>query len=76
MTRLSPNETYKASVKSLKTNESKEMVTSGARLDFYMKHPDFLVTITSTYQKPVYQPIDRLAGTKAAAERKAEVSVS
>ena len=73
MVRLSPNETYKANVKSLKTNETKEMVATGARLDFYMKHTDFLVTITSTYTKPVYQPIDRLAGSKAAAA-KAEIT--
>jgi hypothetical protein len=38
-----------------------------------MRHPDFLVTIHSDLQKKVFEPIDRQAGTKFAAER-AEVT--
>jgi hypothetical protein len=75
MMRLSPNDTYTASVKCLTNNESKEMVTTGARLDYYMKHTDFLVTITSTYSPKTYAPIDRQAGTKAA-QAKAELTVT
>jgi len=73
MTRLSPKEIYKASVKCLKTNVNKDMTTDGSRLDYYMRHPDFLVTIHSDLQKKVFEPIDRQAGTKFAQER-AEVT--
>jgi hypothetical protein len=74
MTRLSPKEIYKASVKCLKTNTSKDMHTDGARLDYYMKHPDFLVTVRGASEKPVYPVIDRLAGTNFKAQA-AEVTV-
>ena len=40
MMRLSPNDTYTASVKCLTNNESKEMIATGARLDYYMKHTE------------------------------------
>jgi hypothetical protein len=69
MTRLSPKEIYKASVKCLKTNTSKDMHTDGARLDYYMRHQDFLVTVHGQKDKPVYEPIDRLAGTNFAAQK-------
>jgi len=68
MTRLSPKEIYKASVKCLKTNVNKDMTTDGSRLDYYMRHPDFLVTIHSDLQKKVFEPIDRLAGSKFVAQ--------
>jgi hypothetical protein len=38
---------YKCFVKSLKTNQSQTVKWSGARLDHYMRHEDFLVTVTS-----------------------------
>jgi len=78
MVRLSPKETYKASVKDLvgvvnnaglRVHETREMICDGARLDYFMKSDKFLVTITSTYSKPQYAPIDRFAGTKAAQEK-------
>lgn len=69
MTRLSPKEIYKASVKCLKTNTSKDMHTDGARLDYYMRHQDFLVTVHGQKDKPVYEPIDRKAGTNFAAQK-------
>jgi hypothetical protein len=75
MIRLSPNVQYVASVKSLVTNESKEMKASGARLDAYVRDPKFLVTITSTADLTKYAPIDRQAGTKHA-EAMAQITVS
>jgi hypothetical protein len=74
MIRLSPKVQYVASVKSLVTNQSKEMTASGARLDAYVRDPKFLVTITSTADLTKYAPIDRKAGTKHA-EEMARVSV-
>ena len=76
MTRLSPKEIYKASVKCLKTNTSKDMHTDGARLDFYMRHQDFLVTVHGQKDKPVFEPIDRLAGTNYTKEKAAAQAVA
>lgn len=75
MVRLSPNDTYKANVKCLSNNQTKEMTLTGARLDFYVRSSDFLVTVTSNLQTKTYTPIDRLAGTKAA-QAKAELTVT
>ena len=79
MIRLSPNVQYVASVKSLVTNESREMKASGARLDSFVRDPKFLVTITSTADLTKYAPIDRKAGTKYAQQREeamAQITVS
>jgi hypothetical protein len=79
MIRLSPNVQYVASVKSLVTNESREMKASGARLDTFVRDKKFLVTITSTADLTKYAPIDRKAGTKYAQQREevmASITVS
>jgi hypothetical protein len=76
MIRLSPQVQYNASIKSLKSKEkTQEVKWPGFRLEHYMKHPDFLVTITSTADTSKYAPVDRKAGTKAA-QAKAELMIS
>lgn len=77
MVRLQPQSEYKASIKCLKTNETKELTTSGARLDYYIRHTDFLVTVTSDSQPKKYAPINRKAGTEyMEAKAKAEITVT
>ena len=76
MVRLSPNNEYTATLKCLKSNETKDVKWPGFRLDYYMKHADFLVTVTSNLQPKGYAPIDRKAGTKFAEAKASEAQKS